>query len=45
MRTTKLLVATTLVVGFATLALEASETKEQLTKKLWPRERVLGALD
>ncbi|NQU44206.1 hypothetical protein HQ520_13030 [bacterium] len=45
MLTTRLLVATTLVVGFATLALGASETKEQLTKKLWPRERVLGALD
>lgn len=34
-----------LVVGFAPLAMRAAETKEELTEKLWPRDRVLGALE
>ena len=34
-----------LMVGFTPLAMRAAETKEELTEKLWPRDRVLGALE
>ena len=44
MKTTERLFVMTLVLVFATAALGASETKEQLAKELWPRQRILEAL-
>jgi len=39
------LLAATLAVGLAPLALGAAETKQDLTKKLWPKARIERALE